>query len=96
VNFEALGPANGLRPIHPPKARRRSLRPARVTDPVTERMGDADMAQEHLGEGAHLGGDVEVGVEPGVGEAQVDLGPAQDQPEAALVGPADAGTPAAG
>jgi hypothetical protein len=33
VNFEGCALANGLRPIHPPKARRRSLRPARVTDP---------------------------------------------------------------
>jgi hypothetical protein len=57
--------------------------------PVAERIGDAHLAQEHLSERAHVGGHVQVGVEAGVGQAQVDLWPPQHEPEAALVGVAE-------
>jgi hypothetical protein len=54
--------------------------------PVTERMREAHVAQVHARERPHVGGDAQVGVEAGVGRAQVHVGPVQHEPEAALLG----------
>jgi FAD binding domain len=97
VNFETSRPAGALWPgageraqADPPAEGAAQVAAAgEGYRPVTERMGDGEVAQVHLGERAHVGGDAQVGVEPGVGQAQVDLGPVQDQPEVALVGVAE-------